>query len=109
MSALLEAHGLRRRFRSGDVGWLDVLLDVDLTVRRGEVIAVAGTSGSGKSTLLHLLGALDRASGGEIVLDGTSYSASLTLISPVACPRALSAPDRSATPWLNPSSALRLG
>ena len=75
MSALLEAHGLRRRFRSGDVGWLDVLLDVDLTVRRGEVIAVAGTSGSGKSTLLHLLGALDRASGGEIVLDGTSYSA----------------------------------
>jgi lipoprotein-releasing system ATP-binding protein len=75
MSALLEARGLRRRFRSGDVGWLDVLLDVDLAVRRGEVIAVAGTSGSGKSTLLHLLGALDRPSGGEIVLDGTSYTA----------------------------------
>jgi lipoprotein-releasing system ATP-binding protein len=75
MSALLEARGLRRRFRSGDVGWLDVLLDVDLVVQRGEVIAVAGTSGSGKSTLLHLLGALDRPSGGEIVLDGTSYGA----------------------------------
>jgi lipoprotein-releasing system ATP-binding protein len=73
VSALLEVRGLRRRFRSGDVGWLDVLLGVDLTVRRGEVIAVAGTSGSGKSTLLHLLGALDRPSGGEIVLDGTSY------------------------------------
>ena len=75
MSALLEARGLRRRFRSGDVGWLDVLLDVNLAVRRGEVIAVAGTSGAGKSTLLHLLGALDRPSGGEIVLDGTSYTA----------------------------------
>lgn len=75
MSALLEARGLRRRFRSGDVGWLEVLLDVDLVVQRGEVIAIAGTSGSGKSTLLHLLGALDRASGGEIVLEGTAYSA----------------------------------
>jgi len=75
MSALLEARGLRRRFRSGDVGWLDVLLDVNLAVRRGEVIAVAGTSGAGKSTLLHLLGALDRPSGGEIVLEGTAYSA----------------------------------
>ena len=75
MSALLEVRGLRRRFRSGDVGWLDVLLGVDLAVQRGEVIAVAGTSGSGKSTLLHLLGALDRPSGGEIVLDGTAYGA----------------------------------
>lgn len=75
MSALLEVRGLRRRFRSGDVGWLDVLLDVDLDVRRGEVIAIAGTSGSGKSTLLHLLGALDRPSGGDIVLEGTSYTA----------------------------------
>jgi len=74
MSALLEVRGLRRRFRSGDVGWLDVLLAVDLVVQRGEVIAVAGTSGSGKSTLLHLLGALDRPSGGEIVLEGTSYA-----------------------------------
>jgi lipoprotein-releasing system ATP-binding protein len=73
MSALLEVRGLRRRFRSGDVGWLDVLTGVDLAVQRGEVIAVAGTSGSGKSTLLHLLGALDRPSDGAIVLEGTAY------------------------------------
>ena len=46
MSVLLEARGLRRRFRSGDVGWLDVLLDVELIVQRGEVIAIAGASGS---------------------------------------------------------------
>jgi lipoprotein-releasing system ATP-binding protein len=73
MSALLEVRGLQRRFRSGDVGWLDVLTGVDVTVQRGEVIAVAGASGSGKSTLLHLLGALDRPSGGSIALDGTAY------------------------------------
>jgi lipoprotein-releasing system ATP-binding protein len=74
MTALLEVRGLRRRFRSGDVGWLEVLTGVDVAVARGEVIAVAGASGSGKSTLLHLLGALDRPSGGEIALDGTAYS-----------------------------------
>jgi lipoprotein-releasing system ATP-binding protein len=74
MTALLEVRGLRRRFRSGDVGWLDVLTGVDVTVQRGEVIAVAGASGSGKSTLLHLLGALDRPSGGAIALDGTAYA-----------------------------------
>jgi len=73
MSALLEVRGLRRRFRSGDVGWLDVLLGLDLTLARGEVVAIAGTSGSGKSTLLHLLGALDRPTSGEIVLDGMPY------------------------------------
>ena len=73
MSALLEVRGLRRRFRSGDVGWLDVLLGLDLTLARGEVVAIAGTSGSGKSTLLHLLGTLDRPTSGEIVLDGVSY------------------------------------
>jgi len=73
MSALLEVRGLRRRFRSGDVGWLDVLLGLDLALARGEVVAIAGTSGSGKSTLLHLLGGLDRPTAGEIVVDGVSY------------------------------------
>jgi len=73
MSGLLEVRGLRRRFRSGDVGWLDVLTGADLDLARGEVIAVAGASGSGKSTLLHLLGGLDRPTAGEIVVDGVSY------------------------------------
>jgi lipoprotein-releasing system ATP-binding protein len=73
MTALLEVRGLKRRYPSGDAGWLDVLLGVDLTLARGEVVAVVGASGSGKSTLLHLLGALDRPTGGEILLDGTAY------------------------------------
>jgi lipoprotein-releasing system ATP-binding protein len=73
MMPLLEALGLRKRFRTGDAGWLDVLTGVDLALVRGEVAAVVGASGSGKSTLLHLLGALDRPTGGELVLDGTAY------------------------------------
>jgi len=75
MTPLLGVRGLRKRFRSGDAGWLDVLNGVDLTLGRGEIVAVVGASGSGKSTLLHLLGALDRATDGEVELDGTRYGA----------------------------------
>ena len=73
MMPLLEVRGLRRRYPSGDAGWLDVLLGVDLTLARGEVVAIVGASGSGKSTLLHLLGALDAPTDGDILLDGTAY------------------------------------
>ena len=74
MTPLLRATGLRKRFRSGDAGWLDVLIGAEFTMGRGEIVAVVGASGSGKSTLLHLLGALDRATGGEVELDGTAYA-----------------------------------
>jgi lipoprotein-releasing system ATP-binding protein len=74
MMPLLEVKALRKRYRSGDAGWLDVLSGVDFTVSRGEVIAIVGASGSGKSTLLHILGALDRATSGDVVLDGKSYA-----------------------------------
>jgi lipoprotein-releasing system ATP-binding protein len=75
MMPLLEVRGLRKRFPSGDAGWLDVLTGADLTLARGEVVAIVGASGSGKSTLLHLVGALDRPTAGEIALDGQAYSA----------------------------------
>jgi lipoprotein-releasing system ATP-binding protein len=75
MSVILEARGLRKSFRGGDAAELEVLMDVDLAVRRGEVVAIVGESGAGKSTLLHLLGVLDEPTGGEIVLDGQSYAA----------------------------------
>jgi putative ABC transport system ATP-binding protein len=47
---------------------------VDLSIERGEMVSVVGPSGSGKSTLLNLIGALDRASAGEIEIDGQTLS-----------------------------------
>lgn len=51
-------------------GELHVLKGVDLSIRKGELIAIVGKSGAGKSTLLHLLGTLDRVTSGEIVIGG---------------------------------------
>jgi putative ABC transport system ATP-binding protein len=46
------------------------LSDVDLAIGRGELVAIVGPSGSGKSTMLNVMGTLDRASAGEVVIDG---------------------------------------
>jgi lipoprotein-releasing system ATP-binding protein len=73
MSAILEAHGLRKLYRGGDGAPIEVLSDVDLAVARGEFVAIVGASGSGKSTLLHLLGALDTPTSGQVRLDGLVY------------------------------------
>lgn len=54
---------------------LQVLRNAELQVRRGETISIVGASGAGKSTLLHLLGALDLATSGSIVLNGRDYQA----------------------------------
>lgn len=53
-------------------GIVTILKDVNLVIRAGESIAVAGASGSGKSTLLHLLGALDSPTGGKLLFEGES-------------------------------------
>jgi lipoprotein-releasing system ATP-binding protein len=73
MSAILEASGLRKVYQGGDGFPIEVLAGVDLSVSRGEFVAIVGSSGSGKSTLLHLLGALDTPSGGGVRLDGRSF------------------------------------
>ncbi len=70
---ILEASGLRKVYRGGDGGLIEVLTGVDLAVARGEFVAIMGASGAGKSTLLHLLGALDRPTAGTVRLDGLTY------------------------------------
>jgi len=68
-AALVRARGLRKEYGTGE-GLVRAVDSVDLDVAAGETVAVMGPSGCGKSTLLHLLGGLDRASGGELHLAG---------------------------------------
>jgi putative ABC transport system ATP-binding protein len=66
---LVRARGLRKDYGSGE-GLVRAVDDIDLDVQTGQTVAVMGPSGCGKSTLLHLLGGLDRPSGGEVELAG---------------------------------------
>ncbi len=66
---LVDIRGLTKVYRTGDVE-VRALDGVDLTIDRGEFVAVMGPSGSGKSTLMNILGCLDRPTDGHYFLDG---------------------------------------
>ncbi|MFC1683477.1 ABC transporter ATP-binding protein [Candidatus Zixiibacteriota bacterium] len=66
---LLSARGVQKSYRTGSTR-LDVLTGIDLEIRPGEITAIVGASGVGKSTLLHILGALDKPTGGRVDLNG---------------------------------------
>jgi putative ABC transport system ATP-binding protein len=68
-ASVLRARGLRKEYGKGE-GLVRAVDEVDLDVATGETVAVMGPSGCGKSTLLHLLGGLDRPTGGELWLAG---------------------------------------
>ncbi|MEI7703305.1 MAG: ABC transporter ATP-binding protein [Deltaproteobacteria bacterium] len=65
----MRLEGITRDFGEGEAR-AQVLRGVDLTLRRGEFASLMGPSGSGKSTLLHIMGLLDRPTGGRVLLDG---------------------------------------
>lgn len=67
---VLEATDLAKSYRGGDGGLIAVLDGANLTVARGEMVAIVGASGAGKSTLLHILGALDAPDRGAVAVDG---------------------------------------
>lgn len=66
---ILQAANLKKIYGSGN-NEVHALDGVNLTVEKGEFVAIIGTSGSGKSTLLHMLGGLDRPDSGTVTVDG---------------------------------------
>jgi lipoprotein-releasing system ATP-binding protein len=73
MGPVLEARGLSKSFPSGDKT-LRIFDGLEFSAAAGEMVAVVGASGVGKSTLLHLLGGVDRPTGGEVCYRGTSLA-----------------------------------
>ena len=73
MDVVVKAVGLTRRFKMGNT-LVDALRGVDLTIARGEFVALVGPSGSGKSTVLNLIGGLDRPTSGEVWINGVELS-----------------------------------
>ncbi|MDR1818965.1 MAG: ABC transporter ATP-binding protein [Methanobrevibacter sp.] len=67
MVNIVEIKNLTKFYEKGTVKALN---GIDLTIEQGEFVAITGPSGSGKSTLLNMIGALDRADGGKVIVDG---------------------------------------
>jgi lipoprotein-releasing system ATP-binding protein len=74
-NVVLELKDIRQSFPQADGGRLEVIRQANLTLRRGEMVALIGPSGSGKSTLLHIAGMLEKPVGGEILVDGEATAA----------------------------------
>lgn len=66
---MIELQGITKSF-----GTLQVLKGIDLSIDRGEVVSIVGPSGAGKTTLLQIMGTLDRADAGKVLVDGTDVS-----------------------------------
>ena len=71
--SILVTENLKKYYDTGEV-LVKALDGVNLSVEKGEFLAVVGTSGSGKSTLLHMLGGLDIPTSGRVIVEGNDIS-----------------------------------
>ena len=69
LKPIIQTKNLTKIYKTGVVETV-ALLDVSFQINEGEFVAIMGPSGSGKSTLMHILGALDKPTSGEYILDG---------------------------------------
>ncbi len=69
-NVIIDARNIRKSYYIGQPNELEILHGIDLKVMKGEFVAIVGASGSGKSTLMNIIGALDKPTSGEYVLDG---------------------------------------
>ena len=72
-NAVIETQGLRKTYQMGTID-VSALSGVDLRIEKGEFMSIMGPSGSGKTTLLNMIGALDKPSGGTVLISGTNIS-----------------------------------
>lgn len=70
---ILKCEGVKKVYGS-DGNQVTALNGIDLSVSKGEFVAIMGASGSGKSTLLHILGGVDKPTEGKVIIDGTDLS-----------------------------------
>jgi len=70
--AIVDIKDIKKTYRQGKVK-VEALQGVDLTINKGEFVAIAGPSGSGKTTLLNIIGGLDLPDGGTVILDNNRY------------------------------------
>jgi len=73
-SDIIEMKNITKSFFIGKQNQLDILRNININVKKGEFLAIVGASGSGKSTLMNIIGALDRQTSGEYILDGIDIS-----------------------------------
>ena len=71
---ILKCDGVRKEYGAGETK-VTALDGIDLSVEKGEFVAIVGASGSGKSTLLHILGSVEKPTGGRVLLEGVDIAA----------------------------------